>query len=92
MKITIEEKGGDPKDRRKYVPISKEQYAEMTTLDDLGRFVIYVPNACGGETRVIIEEDHIKHYDIGVWEMIANSVIDEQETKLVKDFLEKLER
>lgn len=49
MKIAIEEKD----DTQKYRPISIEQFMEAVK-DYKDRVEIFVPNLCGGETRITI--------------------------------------
>jgi hypothetical protein len=49
MKILIEEKD----ESQEYRPIPIEQFIEGTKIEK-DRIIIYVPNVCGGETRITI--------------------------------------
>ena len=49
MKILIEEKDGS----QEYRPISIEQFIQGIKLEK-DRVIIYIPNACGGETRITV--------------------------------------
>lgn len=56
IELKIEERGIDPKDPRRYVEIPADTFKEMVRQGpDKFTWIIYVPNACGGETRITIK-------------------------------------
>ncbi len=51
MKLSIEEKD----ETQEYRPVPIQQLLEMVKLEK-GKVIIYVPNLCGGETKITIFE------------------------------------
>ncbi|MDT8782729.1 MAG: hypothetical protein IAX22_08835 [Candidatus Bathyarchaeota archaeon] len=54
MKLQIEEKD----ESQTYRPVSVQQFLEMVRIDG-DKVLIFVPNLCGGETRITVFESAI---------------------------------